>query len=129
MIVWVVDDNTIFRTLAQIQLKKVDPDVNVMQFEHGKSAFEFIKTHSNGELPDLILLDINMPIMNGWEFMEAYSEIRSSIQNEIDIYIVTSSIDQSDREKAKNSPDVKEFIVKPLDLNKVRTILDSRRNN
>lgn len=129
MHVWVVDDNSIFRTLAQIQIKKVKPDVQVSHFEHGELALKQLEIDQNSKAPNIILLDINMPVMNGWEFMSGYDELDDAVKKNVDIYIVTSSIDQNDRQRAEESPYIRNFLVKPLQLDKLQSIFDKYSGN
>ena len=62
----------------------------------------------------MLFLDINMPIMTGWEFMKEFEKLNTLIKDQIFIYILSSSIDQEDKLKAKNHPDVVDYIEKPL---------------
>ena len=66
------------------------------------------------EMPELIFLDLNMPELNGWEFLETFSKISALTGQRTKVYIITSSIDKNDREKAYTYPCVKGFHSKPL---------------
>jgi CheY-like chemotaxis protein len=65
-------------------------------------------------LPDIILLDINMPVMDGWDFLDAYSPLHSQVAKKIRIYILSSSISESDMDKANRNPLVSRFVSKPI---------------
>ena len=71
-------------------------------------------------LPDLILLDINMPVMNGWEFLE----ISNKHEISIDIHMLSSSQDPSEEEMSLVYPQVKSFVRKPLDSDKFNLIIE-----
>ncbi|MDO7742963.1 MAG: response regulator, partial [Pedobacter sp.] len=77
----------------------------------------------NLDLPDLIFLDINMPIMTGWEFLVEYEKL--SINKMIPVYMLSSSIFQNDIDKAKTFPNVKDFMSKPMSNNQLINIFDS----
>ncbi|TCD01289.1 response regulator [Pedobacter psychroterrae] len=87
-----------------------------MIFHNGKEALDRLTAIiSIGEkLPDIILLDLNMPIMDGWEFLDEFTKVPS--KKEILIYIVTSSIDPADIERAKKYDDINNYLVKPITM-------------
>lgn len=70
-------------------------------------------------MPDAIYLDIEMPIMNGWEFMDEFLKLPEDIRSKINIFIVTSSISNDDKDKAASYPEIKKYITKPLDAEKL----------
>ncbi|UZR99228.1 response regulator [Chondrinema litorale] len=113
-----IDDDDIFRLTASKILKKVYPQLEIFSAKNGEEALNQLI-----EKPidlDLILLDINMPIMNGWEFLDAYAS--KEFKNEIPIYVLSSSIDPNDKEKADNNPKVIGFIEKPLSFAKAKQL-------
>jgi CheY-like chemotaxis protein len=71
------------------------------------------------------LLDINMPGMSGWEFLEAYSKLPEDKKKEINIVMLTSSLNPDDKIKSLRNPDVKEFINKPITVEKVQKLADT----
>jgi len=84
---------------------------------NGLDAVEYLNKTANErpeDLPDLIFLDINMPIMNGWEFLDQFDKIESLFQRLPIIYILSSTVDPEDQRKALSYPIVKNFISKPL---------------
>lgn len=113
-----IDDDDIFRLTASKILKKVYPHLEIIAAKNGEEALQQLIHEPNN--PDLILLDINMPIMNGWEFLEAYTTKENGIK--IPIYVLSSSIDPNDKEKATNNPKVQGFIEKPLSFDKARKL-------
>ncbi len=116
--IYIVDDDpiTVFgiHKILKLSLKCE----NIETFGHGKSAIDAIQALVNEkqELPDVIFLDINMPIMDGWQFLEEF--IKMTIQKKVRINILTSSIDPIDREKweyyESNSHHMITFNNKPL---------------
>lgn len=78
-------------------------------------------------LPDVIFLDVRMPVMDGWEFMKEFAEIKSQLGKKISIYMISSSIDASDIDRAKKIPDVIDYIFKPVDVNRLEEIFSNLR--
>jgi len=70
-------------------------------------------------LPDYILLDINMPIMNGWEFLDEYTRLNIDPSGKSKVFIISSSVFSNDINKARSYPLVKDFISKPLNVDKI----------
>lgn len=121
---YVIDDDKIYHFLLKNLFKQNNIDVNPMFFSNGQDAIESIKQNKDtGNLPDLILLDVNMPIMDGWQFLEEYSKLSGSLTKMSTIYMISSSNDEQDINKAKNfSTIVKEYFLKPIckeDLEKI----------
>ncbi len=115
--IFLVDDDPINNLINNRLLNKVEITKNIEEFLEGQYAIERIS-----EIPVdkniLIFLDINMPVMNGWEFLEIYRQ-RFPERNDI-IIILSSSIDFQDRQKAKEYSIVSEFLEKPLTLDKIQ---------
>jgi CheY-like chemotaxis protein len=75
-----------------------------------------------GTLPQVILLDLNMPILNGWEFLEALKPLEEQLRDQCLVYILTSSLAPADTNRAKNNPLVSGLLHKPLDRHEIRAI-------
>ena len=95
----------------------------VLSFYSAVDGLDYLLTlkDSRQHAPDAIFLDITMPIVSGWQFLEQY-EARSF--PETTVYMLTASDDQSDINRAKKFANVKDYLVKPLTLNLVRTVLE-----
>ena len=117
--IWVVDDDPIYQIIVNKIIKKSELFLNVSSFKNGKDAIDTLKNilESKDVLPNVILLDINMPIMDGWEFMEEMILLKSQINESIQIYIVSSSIALEDKDKAKNYPEIIAYLSKPISAN------------
>jgi len=113
---WVIDDDFIFRTCAEIILRDEKMADQIDLIDGGVAALRRLQ-EVNGRSdqgPDLILLDLNMPQMSGWDFLNALTESQLLDFEKTTIYILTSSIDSRDQDKSKEYPIVKGFISKPL---------------
>lgn len=90
----------------------------VKVFGNGFDAIEFLRTVQDtaDALPEVILLDLNMPVMDGWEFLEAFRALKPSLPRKITIYIVSSSIAPADVERAKSISAVTDYIIKPITM-------------
>jgi CheY-like chemotaxis protein len=87
----------------------------VTSCENGKIAIDFLSAISNkNNVPAIIFLDINMPVMNGWDFLEEFELVKSGFDTLPRIYLLSSTVDPEDYKKAKNFSLVQDFISKPL---------------
>ncbi|MES2863126.1 MAG: response regulator [Bacteroidota bacterium] len=111
-----IDDDPINNLLCTKNIQKSVQDANVITFTEAAIGLDYIK--SNFNTPNsgnaILFLDINMPTMSGWEFMEEFQHINSEIKDHIFIYILSSSVNEVDKQKAKVHPNVIDYIEKPL---------------
>ncbi|MBU2997006.1 response regulator [Cellulophaga baltica] len=98
---------------------------NIMVYENGEEALEDLVNELKNEekLPEVIFLDLNMPIMDGWGFLDNFCKI-PNIESQTSIYILSSSINPDDINKSKNYSIVKDFIQKPLTDAKFTKLLE-----
>ncbi|MGC4041730.1 MAG: response regulator [Flavobacterium sp.] len=126
--VFVVDDDKIFHFIIKKLLVSNNINVEPEFFENGLQAIEGIKNKLDKEEapPDLILLDINMPILDGWQFLEEFKAIKNRIQKEISIYIISSSDNTVDRNRAKDFQDeIKDYYLKPITIDGLKSIFSA----
>jgi CheY-like chemotaxis protein len=97
----------------------------INEFTDGELAINYLNgIHDKTELlPDLIFLDLSMPVMDGWEFLKEYSRLRPGIKKNVTLFIVSSSISPQEVERAKTFRAVKDFLIKPLGKAKVIEII------
>ena len=121
----VIDDDPIF----VFGIKKIMEIINfsdeLMIFKNGKEALTNLQEmiSQSKQLPDVIFLDINMPILDGWQFLDEFVKIE--LDKEIMIYIVSSSVDPEDVLKAKSFKSVIDYIVKPVNIEKIQKVYDA----
>jgi CheY-like chemotaxis protein len=121
----VVDDDDAFHFITSRAIKSLSGTHNVLQFFSGIEAMKYLTENADHRenLPDVLLLDLNMPILDGWMFMEEYSKIKNKIAKEISIFIVSSSIDVNDIDRAKKNKNIIDYLMKPISVEKFRELL------
>ncbi len=121
-----VDDDEIYQYgfKRTVELSKFAKKVLI--FSDGEEAINFLVDNiaNATELPDAIFLDINMPIMNGFEFMEEYIKLKPKVGKKITIYMVSSSIDPADINRAKSISELSDYIIKPVDKDRLHSIIE-----
>jgi CheY-like chemotaxis protein len=112
----VIDDDMIYQFAVKLNLKQLQLADSVLCFSNGELAKLYMIENAQkpDALPDVILLDINMPIMDGWDFLEWFKEFKENLVKAIPIFMVSSSIDWRDIEKAKSYEEVIDYMSKPL---------------
>jgi CheY-like chemotaxis protein len=117
----IVDDDKIYTFLVKKAIEQTNLVNTIKVFENGLDAINFLKknTTNRDTLPEIILLDLSMPIMDGWEFLEEYILLSPKLGRKIIIYIISSSISPHDIAKAKSISLVTDFIIKPISKEKL----------
>ncbi|WP_299252018.1 response regulator [uncultured Lacinutrix sp.] len=122
----IVDDDDIYQFTIKKTIESLNLAKKIIAFSDGEEALDFMIKNLNNdeELPDVILLDINMPIMDGFQFMEEYIQIKPKLDKKITIYMVSSSVDQTDIDRANRISDVSDYIIKPIKPGKIKSIIE-----
>ena len=125
-----VDDDPITLMLCKKVISKAAFSNQIITAQNGEEAINLFHTLLNNAektVPDLIFLDLNMPIMGGWEFLAEFSKPTFEQFHDIKVIVLSSTIDPEDLEKIKEFPMVMDFLPKPISLstlNKVAEALD-----
>lgn len=114
-LIYIVEDDLITSTITELIVKQNEAFGEVEKYINGQEAFDKLLTlqQQKAEIPDLILLDLNMPVMDGWEFLDAFSAL--ALPKPVCVCVLTSSIHPEDIEKSKTYKEVKGYFTKPLD--------------
>ncbi|SDS36687.1 Response regulator receiver domain-containing protein [Polaribacter sp. KT25b] len=122
----IVDDDEVYKFFVKKILKIKNLAKDALTFPDGEEAYKFIKENRENleKLPDIIFLDINMPIMDGFQFMDEYTKIHNEINKKITIYMITSSIDPVDLERSKKYDQISDFITKPISAEVLQRIIN-----
>ncbi|TQI71327.1 response regulator receiver domain-containing protein [Gramella sp. Hel_I_59] len=125
MTFFLIDDDQVFQFVTSKTLKKINPDVKVEKFLDGEQGIDRIKNSLDNQkgLPDVVLLDINMPFLNGWQFLKEFRSIEEKIEKEVHIYMLTSSDDSEDLEKAKQFSELSGYLIKPVTEDELEVLI------
>ena len=120
----IIDDDPIFVFGTKKIMEITNFCKSIMVFKNGREAIDKLRPliQDNGAVPAVILLDLNMPIMDGWEFLDEFTQIKPS--RTIKIYIVTSSVDPEDIRKSTRYTEVTDYIIKPITQDALNQMLE-----
>lgn len=122
----IIDDDDMYVNLITriIDAKKLSK--NLLIFDNGKKALDYfvsaLKTLEKREIPQVILLDLNMPVMDGWQFLTELGKHKFENLNDTTIYIVSSSINPADIERSKAIEKVTDFLIKPVNFEQLEKV-------
>ena len=112
-----IDDDMVSNLFCTMILKKTLGEIDLSVFTHPGLGLRYIETEFRFNPDDqktILFLDINMPAMTGWEFLEKFQALTLPLKSQFSIYILSSSVDLLDIERSKSNPLVVDFIEKPL---------------
>ncbi|UWX54767.1 response regulator [Maribacter litopenaei] len=126
----IIDDDPIFIYGTKRIMKEIDFCEEIIIYNNGQEALEGIGKISNlgQKVPEVIFLDLNMPVMNGWEFLDEITKLPSNNLEKTYIYIISSSVDPRDLEKVKNYKSINNYILKPITPSDLENVLNSMTN-
>ncbi len=126
-----VDDDEASNFLHSIFINKLDLDVTVNTSLNGQEALDFIlgKGQNALELPCMVMLDLRMPVMDGWQFMKSYEEqVPKKLKDQITIVLVTISDNQEDKDRAITNEHIADFSQKPLSDDTFKKLIQKHFN-
>jgi CheY-like chemotaxis protein len=125
--IFLIDDDPIYVLLTRKIISNVTSDYEISEFGDGQLALDRLidLSQGNAHLPDIIFLDLSMPVMDGWEFLAEYSLLKESLKKEIRLYIVSSSISPREVERSKEYHEVVDFLIKPLEKETIAGIMQN----
>ena len=125
-LIWIADDDPIFRLIFTMTVKKAKSNLKIVEFENGKLACEsFQNSILNGaEMPCCMFMDVNMPIMSGWECIDEINDLCKDKARVIpQIFIMSSSINKEDEKRIAHYPFATGYLRKPISVEKFQEIL------
>ncbi|MCA1763365.1 MAG: response regulator [Cryomorphaceae bacterium] len=123
-LVLIIDDDPISILVSETIIRKHHFSQEIKSFKSARDGIAFLKEHlaEGHKLPGVIFLDVMMPIMDGWEFLDAYEEIIDKSDFEPNVIMLTALTGDKDREKARAHPLVKTFVSKPITSDFLRSL-------
>lgn len=120
-----IDDDIITNFISSKAIKSINPNLEILIAQDGQKGIQKLEEllSSNDLLPAIIFLDINMPIMDGWEVLDTIINKNNSQLSNISIYLYTSSVYIEDRNRAAQYKIVKKIISKPFNADMIKEIL------
>lgn len=128
----VIDDDPLNNTICRLTIKKAVGVLDVKTFTDPLEGLRYVSEEYPGseesKRPTFLFLDINMPVMNGWEFLEQYERLGSDIRNAIKLYILSSSVDDRDIERAGNNANIVSYLAKPITKEIIADLVNQATN-
>jgi CheY-like chemotaxis protein len=123
--IFLIDDDPVFVYLTKKIICSVNGGCEIREFADGELAIERLRQicDDNESLPDIIFVDLSMPVMDGWEFLNEYDLLRPKLSKPIELFIVSSSISPQEVERSKSYPAVLDFLIKPVAKGKIAEII------
>ena len=122
----IIDDDHIYVNLLKKIIETRKLCENLLIFNDGKQSIDYFEAllHNLDEdkIPDIIFIDLNMPVMDGWEFIDRFTKIENKFNKVITLYIVTSSIDPADISRAKSLLNIQDYLIKPTYISELAHI-------
>lgn len=123
--IWIIDDDPMssFMLKRLAELGELADIITI--YNSARAALDYLQANpkATNQLPDIILLDIYMPVVNGWDFLTKFREIKSALSKQVDIMVVSSSDHPRDINQAKSFDEVMAYVTKPVSLERLKELL------
>jgi CheY-like chemotaxis protein len=123
-----IDDDEPTNFLSSMIIEEADCAEHIQVEDSALRAIDYLAGNGTCHNPDLIFLDINMPAMNGWEFIEKYKKLGEEHKNKVIIIMLTTSLNPDDKIRADETPEISGFALKPLTTEMVNKVLEEHFN-
>jgi CheY-like chemotaxis protein len=126
-LIGIIDDDKIYQFMLTRLIKNNMLSERIVTFMDGEKAIQYLSENKadTKNIPDIIFLDINMPIMDGWQFLEEYANIKAELKKKIVIIMLSSSVNPIDIERANKITEIADYIVKPIKSEELKRVFDS----
>ena len=126
-----IDDDNTTLTICRLVIAKAGFAGEIITAINGREGIDFFERHVNdtATLPDIVFLDLNMPVMNGWDFLEEYAARYADKLPGVKIVILSSTVNPEDFRKAAQQPIVTDFISKPISVEALRELSERLATN
>ena len=122
--VLLLDDNGATNIIHKKFIVKANCAEQILKFQNGVDALHYLNLEAT-EPPDLVFVDINMPIMNGWQFLEELGKVKTLFKKKPTVILLSTSLSPTDREKANNIEIIDQVKLKPLTVKAVQEIVSN----
>jgi len=119
----VLDDDAIFHQIIDYAHANANY-THIFHYYNAEQLLSYLEEHKDNveKIPDVLFVDLNLPIVDGWAFLNAYEVIADSLIKEITVYVVSTSVRKEDPVRATKYSFVKEYLVKPVSITKLKSI-------
>ena len=127
LVTYIIDDDNLYQFGMKRMLHHIAVETEIKQFHNGLEAIEFLTENKDkkSNLPNIIFLDINMPVMNGWQFLDNFIALNLPASKHITIYMITSSVDNAEILRAASYKEIKNYIIKPISFDNMKEIFNN----
>jgi len=123
----IIDNDPVSNLLCTLAIRDVQDAAEIQTFNFPVDGFKYLaKEYADTTNPTVLLLDINMPMWSGWDFLDNFEKLDDKIKEQFKVYLLSSSIDVNDKDRARENKNVMDYIEKPLSEKTVLSMLDQK---